>query len=165
MGTDWDRRIAAAMADEGIVYAPVDPAETLADAGEDESHHPEHIAPPLPPRHLVVIGSAQWNQPLIVQAVLLGWAHEHGNPPVILTVGMGVGAEEYARAFGTAHGWNVISQTDVGIIADAERADAVFAFVRDTSEVSSLVSAIAARRAIRVFRDDVEKPIGSWTRR
>jgi hypothetical protein len=175
MSTDWDQRVADAMADEGIVYAPVDPAETFAeepehygegpDAGDDESHKPEHIASPMPPRRLLVVGSAQWNQPLVVQAVLLGWLMEHGNPPVVLTVGMGAGAEEHARAFGAARDWTVISQTDIGMLHDAETVDAAFAFVRDGSEVSSLVSAIATRRAIRVFSDEVERPTGAWTRR
>ena len=152
MSTDWDERLAAAYAEGEIAPEP-----------EPE---PEHLPPPERPRHIVAVGSAQWNQPLIVQAVLLGWAHEHGNPPVILTVGMGVtGAEEEARRFGSANGWNVISQTDAGLLNDVDRADVVFAFIRDMSEVSSLVSAMAARRAVRVFRDDVEQPNGSWTRR
>jgi hypothetical protein len=66
MSTDWDQRVADAMADEGIVYAPVDPAETFAeepehygerpDEGDDESHKPEHIASPMPPRRLLVVG-------------------------------------------------------------------------------------------------------------
>lgn len=159
MSTDWDERMSSAYADEPYHYGDRDDDESPGP--EPQRELPEHV----PPRHLLVVGSAQWNQPLIVQAVLLGWVHEHGNPPIVLTVGMGVGAEEDARQFGSAHGWNVISQTDAGILADAERADAVFAFVRDTSDVSSLVSAIAARRAVRVFRDDVEQPTGSWTRR
>ena len=151
MSTDWDERTAAAYADE-----------------EHYGERPEDL--PLPPpqrmRRVIVVGSGRWDQDLIVQAVLLRWWHEHGQPPVLLITGMGAaGAEEQARQWGSANGWTVMSQTDAQLLRDSDTADVAFAFVRDTSDVASLVNAISARRAIRMFSDDTLEPVGSWLSR
>ena len=155
MSTDWDGRTAAAYLDEPDDWH-----------GDDHTHEAQPMPEPQPMRRLVLVGSAKWAHPLIVQAVLLGWWTDHGQPPVLLITGMGsAGAELEAREYGSRLGWTVMSQTDAQLVRDSETADAAFGFIRDTSDVSSLANAIGARRPIRIFRDELVEPTGTWLSR
>lgn len=146
--TDWDGRIAEAL-DES---APTEPASPSA--------HPEI---PLPPLIVAVVGSTRWDETLVVQATLLGWAQRHQDRNVILwTTGAPTGAEEAAREWAGRSGWSIGEATPDQMVR--QEATVTFAFVLPGTDAMILAANIGHRRPVRMVTLETLEPNTPWNR-
>lgn len=164
--TDWDAKMADAMTDEldteRVDEWDLEHERIDVEAPDDE---PEMTMPsePIQPLHVVVVGSAAWDEPLLVQAALLTWANQHASHPVMLwTAGAPDGAEVEAREFGQRAGWRV-SETKPELLLEIE-ATVVFAFLTPEGEARELVDLIATRRPVRVMTLETLRPRSRWSK-
>lgn len=155
--TDWDAKMADAMLDEHAEAEVID--ETLAEKSEGVAMP----SAPIQPLHVVVVGSAAWDEPLLVQAALLSWANHHGGQPVILwTTGAPVGAELEAREFAHRSGWRAAESTPE-LLLEMD-ATVVFGFVTPDGEARELLETIATRRPVRLLTLATLQPKSRWSR-
>lgn len=146
--TDWDGRIAEAL-DEN---APTEPAAPSA---------PPEIPPP--PLIVAVVGSTRWDDPLVVQATLLGWAQRHSDRNVILwTTGAPDGAEESAREWAGRAGWSIAEVTPDMMIQ--QHPTVTFAFVLPDTDAMILAANIGHRRPVRMVTLEILEPHTPWNR-
>jgi len=146
--TDWDERIA-----EALDEAPERPEPDVPPTPEI----------PLPPLQVAVVGSTRWDEPLVVQATLLGWAQHHQDRNVILwTTGAPDGAEEAAREWAGRAGWSIAEATPAQMI---ERdATVTFAFVLPGTDAMILAANIGHRRPLRMVTLETLEPDTPWNR-
>lgn len=157
---DFESEIAAAYADE---QAADDAAE--GDYPDSQTREPEHLhfaAPPSPPLEVLVVGSLDWDEPLVVQAALLGWSQRHQDRSVVLwTTDAPEGAEETARHFAQANGWQVVVSTPEQLLE--VKPTVAFGFLVPGAVGSAdLVDDLAARRPVRVFTVESRRPNSRW---
>lgn len=144
--TDWDAETTAAYLDEPQVGG---------------NRAPE-TAPAVPPLHVAVVGSTEWDDPLVVQAALLSWYRHHTDRPIILwTTGAPTGAENDAREHAERSNWTVI-ETDPDRILEQEFT-VVFGFVTPGSDAAEFARDLAVRKPVRLFTVESLRPRSRWS--
>lgn len=164
---DFEAETAAAYAE---MDEPIELSEEefrLATEGDDREDMPEeeHLhfsAPAVPPLDAIVVGSLDWDEPLVVQAALLGWAQQHaGRDFVLWTTDAPEGAEATARHFAGMQGWRTVTVPPEGLL-DAPATIAFGFLVPGAVGSADLVADLAARRPVRVFTVESRRPNSRW---
>jgi hypothetical protein len=154
---DWDAETAAALNDEPEPEAGPGPSGA-SDVREPEIQMPNIPAPPL---SVIVVGSSAWDEPLVVQAALLGWANAHRDRSVILfTTGSPRGAELDAREFGVRSGW-AVAEASPDRLLNTE-ATVSFAFIVPGSDAELLADELGLRRPLRKMTLESVTPMSRW---
>lgn len=133
---------------------------------EDRVYEDRSEAHTAAPRHtatLLVIGSADWEDDVVVGAALTEWLNRHHDHDLIVaTTGCPVGAEARAAEIAQAYGAQIATiraeQIVAGIFASG------LAFIRNGSAGANVVleRAAAAGIGIEVFRRDSIAAKGAW---
>lgn len=154
---DWDAETAAAMNDEPVELT--DEEFMAATGGGPAEPTPEEYMATAP-LFVVVLGSMDWDEPVVVQAALLAWAQHHRDRAItVVTTGAPGGAEDEARRFAEMQGWHTIVIAPEQLL-DAQMMIAVsFAFVKPGSKADEFTGVYASRHAVRRFTVETLRPI------